>query len=98
MLIFIVVIVVTPHLIQLKYRSKNAAHVSSHIALRHDFHKNHGGPGGPCDKQGIMSYEPPSLPGTWSTCSRRDQEKAFRKGLHVCMAPSGGIRVTNDLT
>ena len=71
---------------------------SSHIALRHDFHKDHGGHGGPCDKQGIMSYEPPSLPGTWSTCSRRDQEKAFRKSLHVCMAPSGDIRVANDLT
>ena len=43
--------------------------------VRHDFHEDHGGPGdgarehyGPCNDQGIMSYQPPqNLPRQWQS-------------------------------
>ena len=40
------------------------------LGMLHDFDEVHGGEGGPCDKQGIMSYG--NFPNVWSTCSRND--------------------------
>lgn len=40
------------------------------MGMDHDFDESHGGPNGPCNKKGIMSYGSP--PNVWSTCSRAD--------------------------
>ena len=50
--------------------------------MQHDFEVAHGGNGefgGPCDGKGIMSYNNPPL--VWSTCSKSDFRKQYRKEL-----------------
>ena len=50
--------------------------------VRHDFHEDHGGPGdgarehyGPCNDQGIMSYQPPqNLPRQWQSMIINDNQ------------------------
>jgi len=49
-----------------------AAHEMGHnFGMSHDFDAKHGGKGGPCDGQGIMSYNN-DKPMQWSSCSVRD--------------------------
>jgi len=51
--------------------SEVVAHEMGHnMGMDHDFDESHGGPNGPCNKKGIMSYGSP--PNVWSTCSRAD--------------------------
>ena len=45
--------------------------------MLHDFHRKHGGNGGPCDGKGIMSYG--SAPMEWSRCSVSDWEKEYSR-------------------
>ena len=51
------------------------------LGMLHDFDDKHGGDGGPCDKQGIMSYG--TFPQKWSTCS-----KAAEKNTRVYLVPT----------
>ena len=51
---------------------KVAAHEMGHnFGMSHDFDAKHGGEGGPCDGQGIMSYNN-DKPMQWSSCSVSD--------------------------
>ena len=50
---------------------------------RHDFDDTHGGPGGECNNEGIMSYGNP--PAKWSTCSNNDFLNWWRSYGFVCM-------------
>ena len=44
--------------------------------MSHDFDDKHGGQGGHCNNQGIMSYGSYSF-NKWSTCSRSDFEQHY---------------------
>jgi len=48
-----------------------AHEVGHNLGMRHDHDVLHGGPGNPCDGQGIMSYNG-EKPGEWSKCSVAD--------------------------
>ena len=63
------------------------AHEMGHnLGMLHDFDDKHGGDGGPCDKQGIMSYG--TFPQKWSTCSKADYLARYNQvgGNNWCMA------------
>jgi len=70
---------------------KNTARIFVHelghnIGMKHDFHVVHGGNGnygGPCDKQGLMSYG--NLPDQWSTCSNKDFISWYNSKDNTCM-------------
>ena len=55
-----------------------AHEVGHNLGMYHDFHPKHGGPGGPCDKKGIMSYGSLFRTG-FSECSKRDFEKTYAR-------------------
>ena len=38
------------------------------MGMRHDFDESNGGPNGPCNGEGLMSYG--NVPQEWSTCSK----------------------------
>ena len=55
-----------------------AHEVGHNLGMIHDFDPPHGGPGGPCDKKGIMSYGSTDRKG-FSECSKRDFEKTYTR-------------------
>ena len=54
------------------------------FVFRHDFDKDHGGREGPCDRLGLMSYNP-DRPDSWTNCSKRDFEDWYRETGHGCL-------------
>lgn len=64
--------------------SKTFAHETGHnLGLRHDHDAEHGGRRGPCNRKGLMSYNP--RPEAWSSCSRSDFEEWYRNTGYVCL-------------
>jgi len=53
------------------------------VGMLHDFDPVHGGKGGPCDNQGLMSYD--NVPDRWSTCSNNDFKKWYNSRDNTCM-------------
>lgn len=54
------------------------------IGMRHDFDAAHGGEGGACNNQGLMSYN--NRPDRWTTCSNNDFATWFRREGYTCLA------------
>ena len=54
------------------------------FVFRHDFDKDHGGREGPCDRLGLMSYNP-DRPDSWTDCSKKDFEDWYRSKGHACL-------------
>ena len=67
--------------------AKVVAHEMGHnMGMLHDFDNVHGGSGGACNGQGLMSYG--NTPTQWSTCSRNDYLARYNQvgGFNWCMA------------
>ena len=67
--------------------AKVVAHEMGHnMGMLHDFDNVHGGNGGACNGQGLMSYG--NTPTQWSTCSRNDYLARYNQvgGFNWCMA------------
>jgi len=68
--------------------ARTYAHELGHnVGMLHDFASVHGGRGGKCDKQGLMSYGQ-DRPDQWSTCSNSDYTNWWKKQGFACMKES----------
>jgi len=62
-----------------------AHEIGHNLGMEHDFDQTHGGNGGPCNGQGIMSYGEPPL--QWSECSVKDFTAHYTNYRHNWCLP-----------
>ena len=66
-----------------------AHEIGHNLGMFHDFDKQHGGGGNPCDNSGFMSYGPKVF--KWSECSVKDFTAKYTVNKDIWCLPGNDL-------